>query len=205
MRRAILKKAGVTLLAISAALCCEALLRGRAAILSRRRRSPAAGTDIDAGTAAEGIRKYAGEFDGLYESLYQAVRDGRALSTEAYEEWCDRAEQLEDEAFRHSFGRLFAKSHAADEALCREKMALLLSCVAAAGITRDRESGLSCEADESMARAYLDAEGQKPRAGARYTVVKPAWISGDRVIECGVAMPEVPGGADGREEAEQDG
>ena len=111
------------------------------------------------------------------------------FSTDAYQEWCDRAGQMHDEAFRTAFDAVFSKSDIEDEALCREKYTLLLGCIGDAGITRDRNSGVCCVADEIMQLAYVEAGNQKPQIGTEYTVIKAAWLSGEKVIEYGMVMP----------------
>lgn len=138
---------------------------------------------------ADGIKKYSAEFDGLYEALFQAAQNRQTFSTEAYEEWCDRVGQLDDEAFRNVFEHLFAKADIEDETRCRENYSLLLDCIAMAGITRDRDIGMHCEADENMHRSYIVTDGQKPVTGATYTVIKSAWINDTKVIEYGTLIP----------------
>ena len=195
MKRALIK-AGFALLAVSAAAYCEVILRRQ-----KRNCSPckwentSAAADASAhqdaiSTVADGIKKYAGEFDGLYEGLYQAAKNQQMFSTDAYEEWCSRAAQMEDDSFRSAFCGLFRKSDGMNEVRCRQKYQLLLDCVAAAGIIRDRDCGLSCLADDSLRLAYVGAEGKPPQMGARCTVIKPAWISGEKVVEYGIAFPE---------------
>lgn len=173
-------KTGIFLAAVSAAAYCGAAFYGKSGARRKGRR-----TNENDGTArtvvADGIRKYAAEFDGLYESLYQAEQNRQIFTTEAYEEWCGRVGQLEDAAFERAFRSLFDKSDIEDEARCRVKFSLLLDCIAAAGITRDRDSGLCCAADESLRRAYLEMEQKQPQLGSTYTVIKAAWLSGERV------------------------
>ena len=195
----IVKQAGIALLAASAVLCGTALVRiGRKAVRRRkaagdRAETPPQAVREQSAAVADGIRKYAAEFDGLYESAYQAARDRRTLSTEAYEEWCGRAAQLGDAAFAGAFGSLFALTDIEDEARCRERYDLLLECVDRAGIRRDRECGQTCQADDGMRRAYAAADGKPPRNDAVYTVLKPAWTCGDKVIEHGIAVPAQAG------------
>lgn len=138
---------------------------------------------------AEGIKKYSAEFDGLYEALFQAAQNRQIFSTEAYEEWCDRVGQSDDEAFRNAFECMFAKADIEDETRCREKYSRLLDCIAMAGITRDRDIGTQCVADETMHRFYIVTDGQKPVTGATYTVIKSAWINDTKVIEYGTVIP----------------
>ena len=44
-------------------------------------------------------------------------------------------------------------------------------------------------ADEIMQLAYVEAGNRKPQIGAEYTVIKAAWLSGEKVIEYGMVMP----------------
>ena len=195
MRKRVFLMAGLTLLAVSAAGYCQTVLR-------RRKASGPAPEEDDRHTGetppaysdtvskiADGIRKHASEFDGLYEGLYQAAKTQRVFSTDAYEEWCGRVGQLGDGPFRHAFCELFRPEDCMDEAAGRLKYGLLLRCIAAAGITRDsRDWGQSCLADDGLRAAYIGEEGKPPRIGGCYTVVKPAWFSGQKVIEYGIAF-----------------
>ncbi len=184
-----IKWTGILLLTATAA-CCGVLLmkiRQRTGKACEKESLQHHATDLT--TIADGIKKYAADFDGLYEGLYQAAQTLQVFSTDAYQEWCDRVGQMHDEAFRTAFDAVFSKSDIEDASLCREKYALLLDCIGDAGITRDRSSGVCCVADETMQRAYVEAGNQKPRIGAEYTVIKAAWISGEKVIEYGMVMP----------------
>lgn len=198
MNRRVIKRAGGLLLTLSAAVCCSVILRRRESadsplskwkIRHTEQNEVAARREAVLSAVADGIKKYAADFDGLYESLYQAAQNQERFSTEAYEEWCDRAGQSDDEGFRNAFESLFTKTDMENEVLCREKYLLLLDCIATAGITRDRDSKLFCAADERMHQAYMETAGQKPQIGAAYTVIKAAWLSGEKVIEYGVVMP----------------
>ena len=139
---------------------------------------------------AEGIKKEASWFDGLYESLYQANENTDVFSTDAYEEWCDRMEQAEDETLRAVFGRYFRKSDIADEAAGRRQFLRLLQCVEAAGIRRHSQNGLRCTADETVREAYICIDGQKPKIGFEGTILKSAWMLDGKVIEYGMLIPE---------------
>lgn len=174
-------------LAMAAAACAYLLKRrGR----SGRSEGGSAGAEQELfPVIAAGICEHAGIFDGLYESLFQAAHDQALFSTEAYEEWCDRASQVESEAFRSAFAQIFSKEDLADEPLCRKKMEMLLSCIQRANIHRERESGASYPADEMMSRAYLTIDGSRMEHGAAYTVMKSAWVCGSRVVEYGVLLP----------------
>lgn len=181
-------KTGIFLVAVSAAAYCGVALYGKSGAKQKGFR-----TNENDGTVrtlvADGIRKYTAEFDGLYESLYQAEQNRQIFTTEAYEEWCDRVEQLQDVTFKSAFRSLFDKSDIEDEVRCREKFSLLLDCIAAAGIRRDRDSKLCCVADESLRQAYLEIERKQPQLGDTYTVIKAAWLSGEQVVEYGLVMP----------------
>lgn len=176
-------KGAIALTVVLAA--CYAAVRYR----EKRTAPSAAGPASDLDAAAEGIKKHAEDFDGLYESLYQAGCSRQRYFTDAYEEWCDRAERSGDERFRRAFGALFSKEDTADETLCRERFGLLLSAVDRAGIVRERESRRAYRADEAMCRAYVSTDGQPIRPGETYTVIRSAWVSGGKVIEYGMAAP----------------
>lgn len=145
-------------------------------------------TQEDFSAIAAGIAKNAGVFDGLYESLFQAVRNRSELFTDAFEEWCDRVGQLDDEAFRSAFAQNFSKADIEDEPLCRKKMEQLLSCVEQSGICRERENGVLYPADEAMRRAYLTIDESKMEIGTEYNVLKSAWVREEKVIEYGMVM-----------------
>ncbi len=187
------KKEGIILLSLSLVAGCTAFLcRKRKAVSYIWRKVRRVDPQKEAlAEVAEGIGEYAETFDGLYEGLYQAAHNQQILSTDAYEEWCGRIAQLEDGPFREAFERLFSRADMEEETLCREKYSLLLRGINLAGIKRERENNISCEADEAMCRAYVGADGQKLQAGDVYTVLKSAWVRGEKVIEYGMAAPGV--------------
>lgn len=139
---------------------------------------------------ANGIKENSAVFDGLYEGLFQAARNLELFSSEAYEEWCFRANHLDNEIFRTAFDKNFSELDIANERLCRKKMNSLLSCIECAGIIRERENGKAYIADNAMCCAYLTINGGNPEVGKEYTVLKSAWINNsDKVIEYGMVMP----------------
>ena len=137
---------------------------------------------------SDGIRKYADDFNGLYESLYQAQANREFFSTDAYQEWCDRISQIDDAVLYSAFSQLFHKSDITEESVCREKFVQLLSCIEKAGIRRFGESGQECLVDETVAKAYFDMNGAPPKIGAKGTIVKPAWMNGQEAAETGMIM-----------------
>ncbi len=185
MHGLIAKWAGGMALAACAAGCGVLLWRR----LRPRGERPPAPDDAVPAAIADGIRRHAEAFDGLFEGLYQAAQIQGTFSAEAYSEWCDRVDQLGDAPFQRAFSSLFSKADAQDEARCRAKYRLLLRCIAEAGIVRDRDRGPCCQADETMHRAYLEVGGGKPQIGVGYTVIKAAWLRGGTVIEYGMVMP----------------
>lgn len=152
-------------------------------------REPAAEAD-PMETIAEGIAKNAHVFEGLYEALFQAERNRQLLIRDAYEEWCTRAQQLEDRTFAEAFAQVFSCADLDEEDLCREKFRLLLECIQQAGILRERENGTVDTADEKMCLAYRAVDGHVVEAGMPYTVLTSAWIKGDKVIEYGMVMKQ---------------
>lgn len=168
-----------TLTAAAAAAVCGVILKRR---------------NVDRGLViSEGIRKNAPVFDGLYEGLFQAARNQEMFFTDAYEEWCDRAAQLEDQAFSAAFANAFSKRDIADERRCREKYDRLLAYIAQANIRRERENGMVYAADEAMRAAYQTVDGSKLTIGSEYSVLKSAWVSGEKVIEYGMVMKNAEG------------
>lgn len=149
----------ISVAAVTAAAACAYLLKRREKFGKIADRKAGAAQEIFPVIAA-GISENAGIFDGLYESLFQAVRNQDLFSTEAFEEWCDRVGQLKDEAFCSAFAQTFSKRDIADEALCRKKMEQLLSCVERADIHRERQSG-------SAERVYGNVASQRRLYGLR--------------------------------------
>lgn len=177
-------KIGVATAAVAAA--CAYLLDKLKPAKHAKPKTDEAQNDFSA--IAAGIAKNMSDFDGLYESLFQSVRNQNELITDAFKEWCDRVGQLNDEAFCGAFARRFSKEAVADEPLCRKEMEQLLSCIEQSGVRRERENGLVYAADEAMRRAYLTIDESKMEIGAEYNVLKAAWVYEDKVIEYGMAM-----------------
>lgn len=199
MNRKHIKKPGIVLLAVSLTTGIGLLIR-RGVSLKKRRAEERRIRDEALSVVSVGIRTHAVDFDGLYEGLYQSVQRHDFCSTDAYQEWCDRVGQSEDELFHSAFQGLFSKADVENEAFCREQHQQLLDCVLAAGIERDRDSGLTCTADESLRLAYVAADGQKPEIGLEYTIVKAAWLSGGKVIEYGLVVTDAPAAGEGNDE-----
>lgn len=172
-------KIGALTAAAAAATVCGVILKRRSVDRDR--------------VISEGIRKNASVFDGLYEGLFQAARNREMFSTDAYEEWCDRAAQLEDEAFSAAFASAFSKRDIADELRCRGKFDRLLAYIAQASILRERENGTVYVADETMHAAYRTIDGSELTIGSEYSVLTSAWISGKKVIEYGMVMKNAVG------------
>lgn len=138
----------------------------------------------------EGIKKYASNFDGLYESLYQTGIHTETFLTDAYVEWCDRIRLLvNEEEFVTAFNNEFQKNDISDEESCREKIATLLSCIDAAGICRHCNTEERIVFDDVNKNAYVNIEGGKPKIGIEYIIFKSAWLMGEKVIEYGMVMP----------------
>lgn len=199
MNRKHIKKTGIVLLAVSLSTGVGLLVRKGVSLMKRRTEEKRT-HDKALSAVVKGIRAHAADFDGLYEGLYQSVQRQEFCSTDAYQEWCDRVGQSEDELFRSAFQSLFSKADIEDEAFCREQHQQLLDCVLAAGIERDQDSGLTCTADEALRLAYVAADGQKPEIGLEYTIVKAAWLSGGKVIEYGLVMTGAPAAGEGSDE-----
>lgn len=179
-------------LAASAAVVCGVIFKRRMRAAKSEASGNAQGGEDQFGLIADGISRNAAVFDGLYEGLFQAAQNHTAFFTDAYEEWCDRAEQLNDAAFCTAFAQVFSKADTRDETLCRGKYAALLQCVERAGMIRRHETGKTYSADETMQCAYsvLDGAGEATGIvpGAAYTVLASAWTKGDRVVEHGMVM-----------------
>lgn len=157
-------------------------------LLCRRKKSvPATETEADL-IISQGISRAPQEYDGLYESLYQAALDEKQLIADAYQEWCDRVSQSNDTEFREAFQSIFKKNDIHDETVCREQFRRLLAQVERAGILRDRDNNLVCVADEAVKACYIDITGQKMETNVSYQIIKPAWTMDGKVIEYGMAM-----------------
>lgn len=137
---------------------------------------------------ASGIQIHSDEFDGLYEGIYQSAENSGECSTDAYIEWCDRVEQISDEAFRRSFFTVFSKSDAGDKKLFGKKASVLLDCISKAEIVRIHERGDCCTADEELLKSFVCLDGQKPKLGGFYTVLRPAWINSEETVEYGLLV-----------------
>lgn len=181
MLEILMKCALVLLAALGVAAFVIVLLR------KRRKSVPVAETESDH-IISQGIRRSPWEYDGLYESLYQAVLDEKQLLTDAYQEWCDRVSQSNDAEFREAFQSIFKKEDIHDETVCREQFRHLLLLFERAGILRDRDNNLVCVADETVKACYIDITGQKMEANVSYQIIKSAWTMDGKVIEYGMAM-----------------
>lgn len=165
-------------------------------LLCRKRKSPKAKDaprETQSATKQEmilsqGIRKTAGHYDGLYEGLYLAAQNPENSCTDAYQEWCDRASQNPDQAFREAFASLFQKSDIEDRSRCLEKHRKLLELINAAGILRDRDNGETAVADDPFCKNYYELTGQKPQTGVTYQIIKSAWIMDGTAVEYGMVM-----------------
>lgn len=182
----------IGVLAASTVMMCAVFLKNKldaAKSWGRQDNAPAELPRELASVIADGIQRHAPAFDGLYEGLLQAARNKTVFSTDAYEEWCIRAEHLADEDFSTAFCAVFSQSDIADERLCRKKFDSLLACIAQAGIFRMQENGAAYIADHAMCQAYQSIDGGKLEIGEEYTVLKSAWVSDTRTIEYGMAKP----------------
>lgn len=178
---------GISVLSFLGALTCFALL-----LRMNRRSAGKSGTakPVQPGPSNEiptFIRAYAAEFNGLYEGLYQAANNPAVRTADAYEEWCDRVDQIGD-PFARAFRQTYSRTDPSDETRYRRNLAELLRAINAAGIRRDREAGETFTADEALSKAYLGHDGGTPRPGAACTVIKPAWLCADKVIEQGLVI-----------------
>lgn len=136
----------------------------------------------------KGIRNHAADYDGLYESLYQAAYNQSEVCTDAYQEWCDRTGQSSDTPFRDAFCACFQKEDIRNSGLCVQKHKHLLELISRAGIQRDRNTGDTCIADEQVCGCYIDIMGQKPSTNQEYKIIKAAWTRDEKVIEYGMVM-----------------
>ena len=135
---------------------------------------------------AEGIRRHAKEFNGLYEGLYQANISASVFSADAYAEWCDRVSQTGDAAFTVAFEARFSKRDLEDRAFCRSQFGRLLRCIGDAGIVRGPENGTRIRIDETNREAYVGENGYSPKIGFEGTIIKSAWFYDKTVVESGL-------------------
>ncbi len=138
-----------------------------------------------ASTIAIGIRKHAGSFAGLYESLYRVVKIPDNFTGEVFAEFYGRVEQLDDAVFKNAFAKRFPKEVINDDARCRTATENLLRFIAEAGIKRDAVRVIA-SADAAISQCYIDERGKRPVEGQRYRVINPAWRCGDKVVERGL-------------------
>lgn len=181
----------ILLTAISFLVVVSAVIAMLLVLLLRRKRKLSSAEQVppeEAKIISQGIRKNARHFDGLYEGLFQAVKNPEPLFTDAFQEWCDRAALCPDQAFREAFAALFQKSDINDAAICLNKHRQLLTLVNRAGIQRDRENNQICTADESVCKYYYDFTGQKPQSGVTYQIIKSAWTMDGKAVEYGMVM-----------------
>ena len=157
-------------------------------VLKSRKKRSGGRSDADMDTVVRGLRENPEAYEGLYESLYLAAT-GSQTDLEAYGEWCERAKMSGDEAFASAFTSVFTLSDPDDGALVKQRLNLLLKAVGEAGVRRDAETGelRICSAEDTA--KYQSANGAVME-GKRYRIMKPAWVSGTKTIEPGLAAPE---------------
>ena len=137
------------------------------------------------------IKKYAGDFEGLYESLYVSYYTKDRCITDAYEEWHDRIESLDgEEAFISAFSETFPRDVIYDEEKCREKIGELLETIYSAGITRSFETNQTVKTDETNMKFFRTLDGKRPEIDKEYTVFKVVWINGEQIVENGILVPK---------------
>ena len=117
MNGSTIKWTGILLLTATAACCGVLLMKKRQRTGKACEKAAPQHDAANLSAIADGIKKYAAEFDGLYEGLYQAAQSLQVFSTDAYQEWCDRAGQMHDETFQTAFDTVFSKSDIEDETL----------------------------------------------------------------------------------------
>ena len=136
-----------------------------------------------------GIAAHAEAFEGLYESLYLSAREPSVDDADAYDEWCDRAAIFRNDGFDYAFASVFSKDDMTDDARYASQIRRLLKCVAAAGVKRVGDAGLTFTYNQDYADMFECANGDYAPGGS-YKVVKPAWVLNGKTIESGLILRE---------------
>ena len=156
-----------------------------AALLLRRRKTQKRKKILSAG-----IARHAERYDGLYEGLCQILSRQEAMERDALKEWCERTSRIEGEPeYTAAFRETFNGALTAPEEEYREKLSLLLECIAGAGITRTEAETIPYAAAKG---AYIYLGEGTPAGETVCSVVKPCWMFQGRPVEQGIIMKGEP-------------
>lgn len=163
------------------------LAAAAAAVFFVRRRRPEPPETV----VAAGIARHAKQYDGLYEGLFQILAHEEALDRDTLKEWCGRTSQIEGEPeYTAAFRELFDSALDAPEKEYRKRLAVLLDCIAKAGITRVEAKTIPY--DVSVRSSYIFLGNDVPADGTACNVIKPCWMLEDQTVEQGVIMKGEP-------------
>jgi len=127
---------------------------------------------------ADGIRKNAGSFNGLYEGVFQIAQNSGNADSDAIDEWKIRVGNMNDnDDFKTAVLNLLDTGDLASRAV------RLLECIELAGIKRADETEYAFEMNVST--KYVCLSGNNLDRGTLCTVLKPYWYMDSKVIEQG--------------------
>ena len=135
---------------------------------------------------ADGIRKNADSFDGLYEGVFRRANNMEKADDDALKEWAVRISNM---YANDEFKKAFEETFDLNGANLIPQAIKLLNCIELAGVKRSVETSHTFGPGSSKKYICLGS-GVFPD-GTECTVVKPYWFTQSKVVEQGCVIGKV--------------
>lgn len=132
---------------------------------------------------ADGIRKNADSFDGLYEGVFRRAKNMEKADDDALKEWAVRISNMHA---NEEFKKAFEETIDLNSANLIPQAVKLLNCIELAGVKRSVEKAHTFGPGSSKKYICLGS-GVFPD-GTECTVVKPYWFTETKVVEQGCVI-----------------